>query len=398
MQITDDTLEDGQLLTLNLGPTHPATHGTLHLIARLDGERIQDAEPIIGYLHRGKEKMGEHLKYNQYLTMTDRMNYLSPALNNIAWCLAVEKLLGIRPPPRAQWVETICCELARLMDHMVCNGINAFDLGAATVFFYMFQQREVITDIFEKMTGARLTITWPRVGGLPYDVPSDFKDQVRAFLKGYYPVLDECETLLKNNRIFLDRAVGIGPITKERAISYGYTGPCLRAAGFSYDLRKREPYLSYDQVDFDVPVGTNGDVYDRFFVRMEECRQSARIIEQCLEKMPDSGPFAVDDYRIVLPPKEKVYTEMEAMIFHFKLVIDGIKPPAGEIYQGIEAGNGELGFYIVSDGSGRPYRVKVRSPCFYIYSSYTELIRGRMISDVVAVLGSLNVIAGELDR
>ena len=398
MQITDDTLEESQLLTLNFGPAHPATHGTLHLIAKLDGERVRDAEPIIGYLHRGKEKMGEHLKYNQYLTMTDRMNYLSPALNNIGWCLAVEKLIGVDTPPRVKWVETISCELARIMDHMVCNGINAFDIGAGTVFFYMFQQREVITEIFEKMTGARLTISWPRVGGLPHDVPPDFKDQVRSFLKGFYPQLRECEKLLKNNRIFLDRTIGVGPITKQRAIGYGYTGPCLRAAGLEYDLRKREPYLCYDEVDCDVPVGTNGDVYDRFFVRMEECRQSARIIEQCLEKMPDTGPFAVDDYRVILPPKQKVYTEMEAMIFHFKLVIDGVKPPAGEIYQGIEAGNGELGFYIVSDGSGKPYRVKVRSPCLYIYSSYPELIRGAMICDIVAVLGSLNIIAGELDR
>jgi NADH-quinone oxidoreductase subunit C/D len=388
---------DRELMTLNLGPSHPATHGTLRSLVELEGETILYCIPEIGYLHRGFEKEAEAHTYNTVVPYTDRLNYCSAIINNVAYVKAVEKLCGITPTERCQYIRVIMMELSRIMDHLVANGANLVDLGALTNFWYLFNLREKIYNILEVETGARLTNSYTRVGGLWADVTDDFVPAVRQLLEEVPRHVDDTLKLVGRNRIFLDRTVGIGAISPEDAISFGYTGPCLRAAGVEWDLRKVEPYYHYDEFDFDIPVGENGDVYDRIMVRFEEIRQSCRIIQQALDRMPD-GPVNVHDHRYVLPPKEEVYGSIEGMVSHFNLIMRGVRPPAGDVYDSLEAANGELGFYIVSDGTGRPYKCHVRAPCFHIYSSFPFLVEGHMIADAIAILGSLNIIAGELDR
>ncbi len=389
----------GEPMTLNFGPQHPATHGTLRIVLELDGETITKVTSHIGYLHTGFEKLGEHLDYNQFIVVTDRMNYLSPLSNNFGYVLAVEKLMGIRVPKRCEYIRVILAELSRIADHLVWLGMGALDLGAFTIMLYGFREREKLYNIFEKMTGARLTTSYTRVGGVLRDVYKGFEEDVRRFIHQLPKTLKEVHTLLTRNRIWMDRTKDVGVMSAEDAIDYGFTGPCLRASGVEWDLRKVEPYSSYEDFDFDVPVGGNGDVYDRYLVRMEEMAQSCRIVQQALDNFPD-GPVNVDDYKIVLPPKKDAYGNIEGLIHHFKIIMDGhgIQPPAGEVYCATESPNGELGFYIVSDGSGTAYRIRIRPPSFLHFQAVPHMVEGGMVSDLVAVLGSLNIIAGELDR
>jgi len=391
---------DGERMIVNLGPSHPATHGTLRIIMELDGEYIAKATPEIGYLHRGVEKLGENLSYHQFIPLTDRLNYCSSIMNNVGYTLAVEKLLGIQDPPRSQVIRVLVSELARIGDHIVCVGINAVDIGAFTAFLYLFKERETIYDLFEMAAGQRLHTSFTRIGGLMRDLPEGFLPLLEQFQDSMPRTIDEMEKLLTRNPIWHGRTKGVGKISAEDAISWGYTGPCLRAAGVAQDLRKAQPYLGYEGYDFDIPIGTCGDVFDRYLVRTEEMRQSLRIIEQCVAKLKDlgPGPIIVDDYKVALPPKEKVYTRMESLIHHFKLVMHGMEMPVGEVYSATEAANGELGYYLVSDGGKSPYRIHVRPPCFPIFNSFDEQVRGGLIADSLAILGAMNVIAGELDR
>jgi NADH-quinone oxidoreductase subunit C/D len=382
---------------LNLGPSHPATHGTLRTVIRLDGEVITQADVEIGYLHRCFEKMSEQHTWNQVIPYTDRLNYCSSMMNGVGYALAVEKLLGIEAPPRAQTVRLILSELSRIMDHIVDIGANLNDLGAMTPFLYMYEAREEIYSVLEACAGGRLTVSYVRIGGLANDVPHDFEEAVRWLLRRIPRLMDDMERLITENRIFRDRTQGVGVLPAAEAIDWGWTGPCLRASGVPYDVRKAAPYLGYETYDFKIPVANEGDTYARYLVRVEEVRQSLRIIEQALSRL-SPGPVIVDDHRVALPPKEKVYTEMEPLIWHFKLVMEGMQVPAGEVYGCTEAANGELGFYAISDGGGRPYRLKVRPPCFAVFQAYPHMLRGHMVADAVAILGSLNIIAGELDR
>ncbi len=388
--------EDGRMI-INVGPSHPAMHGTLRVIVELDGEVILRADPEIGYLHRGVEKLAEHLNYQAIIPYTDRLNYVSSLMNNMAFCLAVEKLLEIEVPKRAQYLRVIFSEFARISDHLVCVGTNVVDLGALTPFWWLYKLREDIYELFEMTFGARLTHNYMRIGGVSADPPRDFYARAKALAEETYRVVDETSALLTDNRIFLKRTVGVSPISPEEAIEWGFTGPVLRATGYEWDLRKAEPYSSYDDFDFDIPVGNSGDVFDRYMVRMEEMRQSARIIQQALEGLPE-GPWIVDDPTVALPVKDDVYTKIESLIHHFKIVMDGIQVPAGEAYAAVEAANGELGFHIISDGTGKPRRLRIRPPCFAIYQAFNRLLQGHLVSDLVAVLGSLNIVAGELDR
>ncbi len=389
----------GEKMMLNFGPQHPATHGTLRLVLELDGETVVKATPHLGYLHTGFEKLGEHLDYNQYIVVTDRMNYLSPLSNNFGYVLAVEKLLGLEVPKRGQYVRVIMAELSRLADHLLWLGMGALDLGAFTAFLYGFKEREKLYSIFEKTTGARLTTSYTRVGGVLRDLYDGFEEDVNAFLSAFPKTLKEVHTLLTRNRIWMDRTKEVGVISGEDAISYGLTGPCLRASGIEHDLRKAEPYSSYEDFDFDVPVGDNGDVYDRYLVRMEEMVQSCHIIRQAMANLPE-GPVNVPDNKIILPEKKDAYGHIEGLIHHFKIIMDGhgVQPPRGEIYSATESPNGELGFYIVSDGSGTAYRIRIRPPSLLQYQVVPHMVEGGMVSDIVAVLGSMNIIAGELDR
>ena len=389
----------GEKMMLNFGPQHPATHGTLRIVLELDGETVVKAIPHLGYLHTGFEKLGEHLDYNQYIVVTDRMNYLSPLSNNFGYVLAVEKLLGLEIPKRGQYVRVLMAELSRLADHLIWLGMGALDLGAFTAFLYGFKEREKLYSIFEKATGARLTTSYTRVGGVLRDLYDGFEEEVSAFLSAFPKTLKEVHTLLTRNRIWMDRTKEVGVISGEDAISYGLTGPCLRASGVEHDLRKTEPYSSYEDFDFDVPVGDNGDVYDRYLVRMEEMVQSCHIVRQAMDNLPE-GPVNVPDNKIILPDKKDAYGHIEGLIHHFKIIMDGhgVQPPRGEIYSATESPNGELGFYIVSDGSGTAYRIRIRPPSLLQYQVVPHMIEGGMVSDVVAVLGSLNIIAGELDR
>ena len=388
-----------ETMTLNLGPQHPAMHGTLRAVLELDGERIVKATPDMGYLHTGFEKLGEHRTYNQFVTITDRMNYLSPLANNIGYALAVEKLMELEVPKRAQYIRVILAELSRISDHMFWLGAHALDLGAFTVLLYALEQREKLYDIFESVTGVRLMGSCTRVGGLAEDVPEGFEEQVLAFIRQFPPAMDEMETLLTRNRIWIERTKGIGVISGEDAIAYSMTGPCLRGSGVEWDIRKAEPYSSYEDFDFEIPVGENGDVYDRYLVRVEETRQSCRIAEQAVKNLPD-GPVRVDDPKVILPPKDAVYNTIEGLIHHFKLIMDGhgLRPSEGEAYASTEVPNGELGFYLVSDGTDHPYRVRVRPPSLMNYQAFPYLVEGRMVADLIAIIGSLNIIAGELDR
>lgn len=386
-----------ETVTLNMGPSHPAMHGTLRTVLRLDGETIVAAESECGYLHRCFEKMSESHTYSQVIPYTDRLNYCSPMINGNGYARAVELMLGVEIPPRAKAVRTVLSEFSRIMDHLVCIGANLVDLGGLTNFWYAFQGREQIYSLLEACCGARLTSSYARIGGLSNDVPANFVEWCRTLVASVRKQIDDVDVLVTNNRIIHKRLRGTGLVTKAQALAWGFTGPCLRASGVPYDVRKDKPYDWYGEVDFDVPIMTDGDNYARYLVRMEEMRQSLRIIEQVIAKLP-GGPIVSDDYRVVLPPKEMVYNEMEALIYHFKVVFEGIKVPAGEIYSSTEGGNGELGYSIVSDGSGSPYRVKVRPPCFPLFAAFEKIIIGGMMSDAVATIGLLNIIAGELDR
>ncbi len=404
MEPIDLELEEGELelpsdpMHLNMGPSHPAMHGTVRIVLELSGETIQKADVQIGYLHRGFEKMCERGTWAQVFPYVDRLNYVSPMLCNVGYSLAVEKLCGLAVPERCSWYRMILGELARMSDHLTCDGAMAMELGAFTPFLWFIKAREMIWDIMEEETGARLTHSFGRIGGMAKPPSPAFKELVRGTVPRIIAIVEEGEKMLLKNRIFVDRLENVGTISKEDAISLGWTGPCLRACGVPYDIRKLHPYMFYDQVDFDVPVGTKGDTLDRFLVRLQEIRQSARIIDQCLARMADDGPVNVDDPRFVLPEKHDVYTTIEATIQHFKLIMEGAKVPRGEVYSYTESGNGELGFYLVSDGTGTPYRVRIRPPSFAITAGLGKLITGRMISDVVPTFGSLNMIGGECDH
>ncbi|MBL7669270.1 MAG: NADH dehydrogenase (quinone) subunit D [Bdellovibrionaceae bacterium] len=385
------------LVPINIGPSHPAMHGTLRVMAELAGETIVRAGCEIGYLHRCFEKMAETHPYNQVIPYTDRLNYCSAPMNNVGYCKAVEKLLGVEIPPKAQAMRLILCELSRIIDHTVSVGTGGVDLGALTAFFHLFTYREKVYTLFEKLCGARLTVSMTRIGGMAQDAPEYWFEDVLAFCKEMRIAVDEISKLMLDNKIFIKRTQGVCPITPQDAINWGYTGPLLRACGVNLDLRKSAPYYGYDALDFDVPIGTNGDVYDRYLVRIEEMRQSIRIIEQVCRNVP-GGDFTIRDKGIVLPEKKDVYGNIEGLMNHFMLVIKGLRPPAGETYDATEAANGELGFYLVSDGSANPYRLKVRPPCFAIYQSFPTVVKGAMIADAIATVASMNVIAGELDR
>jgi NADH-quinone oxidoreductase subunit D len=447
LQDTGADLETREML-LNVGPAHPAMHGIIRIVARLDGERIKGADVEIGYLHRGFEKMSETVDYNSVMPYTDRLNYVSLLINNAGYCMAVEKLLGIQVPDRCHYIRVIMSEISRVTDHLTCIGAGAMELGAFSVFLYMIKAREFLWELVEMVTGARLTISFCRVGGVKGDLPEGFEARCRTAIRETREVLVEADTLLTRNRIFVDRMSGTGRISADDAIAYGITGPFLRGSGVAYDVRKDCPYAVYDRLDFDVPVGTEGDNFDRYMVRMEEMEQSLRIVEQALKDMP-SGPVAVnpdtgrpipaaemvdeakmgnivkiagtravtdptlggaskaehaviaaDAKRVFLPAKEDTYGNIEGLMQHFKLVMHGhgVRPPRGESYFPVEGANGELGFYVVSDGTGRPYRVRVRPPCFAIMSALPKLIVGDMIADLTPTFGSVNMIGGELDR
>ena len=386
--------------TLNFGPQHPATHTTLRIVLKLDGERVLDAMPDIGYLHSGFEKLGEHLDYNQYVTVTDRMNYISPMANNVAWHLAVEKLLGLEITPRCKYVRMLVAELARISDHLLCCGAMGLDLGAFTVFLYAFYQRERIYDIFETLCGARFTNSYTRVGGVMHDITPQVVQKVREFVRTFPRTLADIERLLHRNRIFIDRTRGVGVLSKEEAINFGCSGPVARASGVTRDLRKDEPYLAYEELDFQVPCASEGDCLARYLVRIEEMKESLKLVDQIVENIPP-GPVNLDmDQRAIIPGKDQVYQSIEGLITHFELIMwnRGLEVPCEECYHAIEAPNGELGFYLVGDGTPRAYRARCRPPSFIHFALFPHLIRGHTLSDVVAVLGSLNIIAAELDR
>ncbi|MGA0409300.1 MAG: NADH dehydrogenase (quinone) subunit D, partial [Limisphaerales bacterium] len=384
---------------LNMGPSHPSTHGVLRILLELDGEVITKAMPDVGYLHRGDEKIAENMTYNQFVPYTDRLDYLAPLANNVAYALAVEKLMGIDKalPERCQYIRVICCELARISAHLLGLGAFAMDVGAMTVFLHTFTEREKIYNLCESLTGARFTTSYTRIGGLARDLPEGWVDQCRQFLKEVEKNFDETETLLTRNRIFVDRTQGVGVLPREIAINYGITGPNLRGSGVDHDLRKSNPYLIYDQLDFEVPVGSQGDSYDRYLVRMEEMRQSAGLIRQCLDRLP-GGPVSIQDGKTFLPPKDKVLSSMEELIHQFMLVTQGVNVPSGEVYFGAENPKGELGFYIHSTGGGTPHRMKIRAPSFVNLSVLPYLLKGEMMSDTVAILGSIDFVMGESDR
>ena len=393
------TTEDmiGEKLTLNMGPSHPATHGVLRVILELDGEVITKGIPDVGYLHRGDEKIAENMHYNQFIPYTDRLDYLAPLANNVAYACAVEKLMGWELPPRGQAIRVLACELARISAHLLGIGCYAMDVGAMTVFLYTFTEREKIYNLCEQLTGARFTTSYTRVGGQIRDLPAGFTESVRTFCDEFLPVVDETDKLLTRNRIFLDRTRDLGVITRADAIGYGLTGPNLRGSGVEHDLRKAHPYLGYENYEFDIPVGTTGDCFDRYLVRMEEMRQSVRIIRQVLDTLP-AGPINVGDPKSRLPNKDKVLMSMEELIHHFIVATQGIDAPPGEVYFGAENPKGELGFFIHSKGGGVPYRLKIRSPSFVNLSILPKILPGHMISDVVAILGSLDFVMGECDR
>ena len=396
-----DELQDlqGEKMTLNMGPSHPATHGVLRLSLELDGEIISKADPEIGYLHRGDEKIAENMTYNQFIPYTDRLDYLAPLANNVAYALAVEKLLGVddKLPERCKFIRVICCELARVSAHLLGLGAFAMDVGALTVFLHTFNEREKIYNLIEALTGARFTTTYTRIGGLSRDLPEGWTEELSKFTKEVSEAIEEADKLLTRNKIFIDRTKGVGVITRDEAIDFGLTGPNLRGSNIEYDLRKAHPYLVYDQLDFDIPYGEVGDCYDRYLIRMEEMRQSVRILDQCIAKLPN-GPVNLDDGKIVMPHKQKVLSSMEELIHQFMLVTQGQNAPAGEVYFGAENPKGELGFYIFSKGGGVPHRMKIRAPSFVNLSILSHKLPGHMMSDIVAILGSLDFVMGECDR
>ncbi|MDI6808998.1 MAG: NADH dehydrogenase (quinone) subunit D [Candidatus Eisenbacteria bacterium] len=389
--------EHPERMVVNIGPSHPATHGTLRIQAVIEGETVVESDSEIGYLHRCFEKMAENHTYAQIVAYTDRLNYCSSFMNNAGFALAVEKLLDIQVPERIRLIRVILSELTRIMDHLVAIAANLVDLGAITNFWYFFRPREEIYDLLEACCGARLTVNYARIGGFPLDVPESFVEMVNEILRRLPRFIDDVDRLNTKNRIFQGRTRNIGVMKKEDAIEWGFTGPCLRASGVEYDVRKAHPYLDYESFDFVVPVGTNGDIYDRIAVRMEEMRQSMRIVKQAMKRF-GSGPYKIDEKTISLPEKDKAYSDIESLINHFKLVMEGITPPSGEVYSYTEAANGELGFYLISDGGPKPYRLKVRPPCFPIFQGMNEMLKGTLVADSIAILASLNIIAGELDR
>ena len=386
-----------EIMELQMGPSHPASHGTIKFNLKLEGERIVDCNVEVGFLHRGFEKMCEQGTWTQCFPYTDRLNYASPCINNVGFALAVERLLGIDTTERCKYVRMIMSEVSRIADHLTCLGMASHEVGASTVGMYMVEAREFLYDLIEAVTGARVTVTWCRVGGVTHDLPADFADRIKASFARLDQVLADCDQLLSRNRVFIDRMAGIGKMPKQEAISYGLSGPLLRAAGVPYDVRKAHPYLVYDRMEFEIPTGDRGDNYDRFNVRFQEMYQSKRIVEQALASIPE-GPVTITDPRVVLPDKQKVYNSIEGLMNHFKLIMEGIHVPAGEVYQAVEAANGELGFYVVSDGSGRPYRVRVRPPCFLGMGALNKMLIGRMIPDIIATFGMINMIGGECDR
>jgi NADH-quinone oxidoreductase subunit D len=384
-------------MVLNMGPSHPATHGTVKFLLTLDGETVVDMVVEVGYLHRGFEKMCESVSYSNVFPYTDRLNYCSAIMNNIGYALAVEKLCDLEVTERCKYIRVVTNELARISDHYTNIAAAALELGALTAFIYFVEARELVWDLLEKVCGARLTSNYIRIGGLMCDLPSGFNDDLEATYPKLDKLFDDVDKLLTKNRIFLDRMRDTGAISKEEAISWGFTGPCLRACGIDYDIRKKQPYLVYDRLDFDIPLGTTGDNFDRYLVRMEEIKQSLKIIKQAMKDMPE-GPINIDNPYLRIPSKQDVYSQMEEMIAHFKVVIDGVKPPVGEVYYATEAANGELGFYIVSDGSGKPWKCRVRPPCFTMTGALPELCKGGMLADIVPTFDMLNMIGGECDR
>ncbi len=405
IKLSEESLQK-QTTTLNLGPTHPATHGVFQNILEIDGERVLDAKPTIGYIHRAFEKIAERRPYYQITTLTDRLNYCSSPINNMGWHMTVEKLLGIKTPKRVDYLRVIVMELARIADHLVCNSVVAVDTGALTGFTYVFQWRELIYEIYEEVCGSRLTTNMGRVGGFERNFSETAFAKIKKFLDEFPKVMKEFETLMNRNRIFMDRCIGAGPISAERALNYSFTGPNLRAAGVDFDIRVSDPYSSYEDFEFKIPVGTTGDVYDRYMVRNDEIWESHSIIMQAMDKiqkLENEFPsernvfYAPEADHFHLPAKEDVYTKMEALIYHFKIIMGEIDAPAGEVYHAVEGGNGELGFYLISDGGRTPYRLHFRRPCFIYYQAYPEIIKNGLLSDGIIALSSLNVIAGELD-
>jgi NADH dehydrogenase I D subunit len=382
---------------INLGPSHPAMHGTLRVMCRVNGETIEDASAEIGYLHRGIEKLGEEKTYHQWMVYTDRLNYCSALNNNIAYAMAVENIMNISVTERCMHIRVMCMELARIIDHIICVAINALDLGAMTVFWLLYHWREEAYTMIESMCGMRLTTTYARIGGMSYDLPDNLTERLWKFCEEMPRALDEVEGLLTSNRIWIDRTKGVGVISKEDALKYSITGPCLRASGVDHDLRRDRPYYIYPDLDFDVVVGSNGDVYDRYLIRLEEMRQSIRILKQVNDRMP-SGPLWTADKRVQIPEKMDVYSKMEVLIHHFKIFMEGIDVPKGEAYSCVEGPNGELGFYIVSRGGPKAWRMRVKSPSFMLFQAFEASVKGGKIPDAVAHLGSVNIIAGELDR
>ena len=389
---------DGEYMSLNMGPSHPSTHGVLQIVLELDGERIVEAKPEIGYLHRGMEKIAETYGYNKFIPYTDRMDYLSPISNNIACAMGIEAVNGIVTPPRCQAIRVICAELGRISAHLLGLGAFAMDVGALTVFLYTFREREYIYDMMEALTGARFTVSFTRVGGIARDLPDGWAETLKRYVQKLPKTLEEdVELMLTTNRIWVDRLQGVGVIPKDVAIGYGLTGPCLRGSGVEWDLRKEQPYLGYENYEFDVPVGEHGDAYDRYLLRIEEIKQSARIIIQAIDKLPD-GPISVEDHKISLPQKRKVLTSMEELIHQFMVVTEGPALPPGERYFGVENPKGELGFYVKTDGTGKPHRLRMRAPSFVNLSILPYLFPGALVSDTVAILGSLDFVMGECDR
>ncbi|MEK6584177.1 MAG: NADH dehydrogenase (quinone) subunit D [Nitrospirota bacterium] len=394
---TDNTELTTREITLNMGPQHPSTHGVMHLILHLQGEKIIKAEPDIGYLHRGMEKIAENLLYGQFVPYTDRLDYLSSMTNNLGYVMAVEKLLDLEIPERGQYIRVIVSELSRISSHLLAVGAWGLDLGAITMVIYAFREREMVLDLFEMLCGARLTYNYMKIGGLRGDLPPGFKEKCAEFIKIFPKRVDEYETLLTGNRIWLQRNKGVGVISAKDAIDLGLTGPSLRGSGVKWDIRKDEPYLVYDRLDFDVPVGTNGDCFDRYMCRVTEMRQAASIISQALQQIPD-GPVNAEAPDIVSPPRQDVYNNMEALIHHFKIVSHGFKAPVGEVYASIEAPKGELGYYIKSDGTEKPFRVKIRAPSFVNLQGIDPMARGAYFADVVSIISSLDPVFGEVDK
>ena len=385
-----------QFYTLNLGPTHPATHGIFQNVLTMDGEKIINAEQTVGYIHRAFEKISERRTYSQITTLTDRLNYCSSPINNIGWHLTMEKLIGCEVPKRVDYMRIIMMELARIADHLICNGVIGVDTGAITGFTYIFQDRERIYDMYEEVCGARMTTNMGRIGGFERDFSPKFHELIKDFIKNFPKRFQEFCNLLERNRIFMDRTIDVGAISAERALSYSFTGPNLRAAGVDYDVRVAEPYCSYEDFDFIIPIGVLGDTYDRFMVRQQEIWESYKLVKNAYENLPE-GNYHADLPDFYLPEKADVYTKMEALIYHFKIVMGEVNVPVGEVYHCVEGGNGELGYYLVSDGGRTPYRLHFRRPCFIYYQAYPEMIKGSMISDAIITMSSMNIIAGELD-